>query len=465
MSERNMEQPVNEPDDEEPSGGAPDRGTSKEVGIVTRALAVVVVLALGIGGFMGLSMLKKPPAEAKTTERVLSASATVVQLEDAPVTMTGLGEVRALNVVPVSPEISGKVVEIHPRLEMGETIAEGELLLRIDPRDYTSAQTQAEAQVDQMNQRIERLQRQYDIDKARLKTLERNEALMQRDFERTRDLFENDDVGTRSAVDHVEMQLNQAADARDQLAQALALYPVQIQEARSALEGAVAQLEISQVNLGRTEIRAPFDARIKAVNVEQGQYVTPAAPVVTLADDQVLEISVSLDSRDAKDWLQFDPTAPSSAGWFGELKPVTCEVAWTEDAERHRWEGKVHRIETFDQQNRTISVAVRVSADAARSSSDGLPLVEGMFCKVSIPGKPMEQVFRLPRWAVTYEGNAYVVRDGRLAIQAVDVVRSEGQETFVRGGLSPGDKVITTRLTNPLPNTLVRLEDETESAS
>ncbi len=465
MSQRNTDNSVNEPEEEEPSASAPENGSAREVGLVTRVLAVIAVLAVGVGGFMGLSMLKKPPAEAKTSERVISASATVVALEDAPVMMTGLGEVRALNVVPVSPEISGKVVEIHPRLEMGEAIKEGELLLRIDPRDYESALAQAEAQVAQVTQSIERLQRQYAIDQSRLKTLERNEALMQSDFERTRDLFEKDDVGTRSAVDHVEMQLNQAADARDQLAQALALYPVQIQEARSALDGAEAQRELAKVNLARTEIRAPFNARIKAVNVEQGQYVSPAAPLVTLADDQILEISVSLDSRDAKDWLQFESNADSNVGWFGDLKPVTCEVAWTEDTEQHRWEGKVHRIETFDQQNRTISVAVRVSGEAARSSIDGLPLVEGMFCKVSIPGKPMKEVYRLPRWAVTYEGNVYVVRDGRLAIQGVEVVRSQGQETFVRGGLSPGEQVITTRLANPLPNTLVRLEDDAENAS
>jgi hypothetical protein len=67
----------------------------------------------------------------------------------------------------------------------------------------------------------------------------------------------------------------------------------------------------------------------------------------------------------------------------------------------------------------------------------------------------MESVYRLPRWAVTYEGETYVVRDGRLAIQSVEVVRSEGQETFIGSGLSPGTEVITTRLVNPLPNTLV----------
>ena len=88
-----------------------------------------------------------------------------------------------------------------------------------------------------------------------------------------------------------------------------------------------------------------------------------------------------------------------------------------------------------------------------------------MFCSVAIPGKIMKQVYRLPRWAVTYEGNTYVVRDDRLAIQSVEVIRNEGEETFVRGGLSPGEQVITTRLVNPLPNTRVRIEEREGSSS
>jgi RND family efflux transporter MFP subunit len=405
---------------------------------------------------MGLSMMRKPPAEAKVVQPSISVETIVVSPEDVPVEVTGLGEVRALNVVPLSPEVPGIIVSLHPRLEMGEIIPEGDLLFSIDPRDYQAASDQAASQVAQLKKTIERLERQYAIDQGRLKTLERNEALMQKEFERTRDLFEKDDVGTRSNVDHAEMNRNQAADARDQLAQAVSLYPVQIQEARSALEGAEAQLSLAQANLARTEVRAPFDARIKDVKLEQGQYVTPGAPVVTLADDRMLEISVSLDSRDARQWLLFeDEVAPGSAAWFGALKPVRCRVAWTEDPEHHYWEGQVHRIEAFDQQNRTVNVAIRISSEAARESAGGLPLVEGMFCSVAIPGRTMESVYRLPRWAVTYEGETYVVRDGRLAIQSVEVVRSEGQETFIGSGLSPGTEVITTRLVNPLPNTLV----------
>ena len=438
-------------------------GNGREVSTTVRAFAVIAVLAVGATIAGVLISMRRPPAEAHVKERTLSVEATTVVHEDVPVTVTGLGEVRALNVVPVSPEVAGTIIEIHQNLEMGEVIPKGELLFRIDQRDYLAAKSQAEAQVAQLTNTIQRLEKQFEIDKSRLKTLERSEALMQDEFERTRDLFEKDDVGTKSAVDHAEMNLNQSSDVRDQLAQVIAVYPVQIQEARSALDGARAQLGLAEANLKRTEVFAPFDARIKEVHLEKGQYATPGANVMTLADDQMLEISVSLDSRDAKSWLQFEEKKSEEASsWFGALKPVTCRVSWTEDPDQHSWEGVVHRIEEFDQRNRTISVAIRIPSESA-SQGSGLPLVAGMFCSVAIPGKIMEDVCRLPRWAVTYDGNAYVIRDGRLAVQEVEIVRSEGEETFVHGNLAEGEQVITTRLVNPLPNTLVAIESAVES--
>ncbi len=435
-----------------------------EAGLRIRIVAIAIVLMAGVVFAATLILLKKPPAAAKVTEHSLSVDAVRVDLEDVPVTVTGLGEVRTLNVVSISSEISGVIVEIFPNLERGEIVPKGELLFRIDPRDYQAAKIQAEAQATQSEKTIERLNRQYAIDRARLKTLERSEVLTQREFERARDLLEKG-VGARASVDRAEVTLNQTTDARDQLAQIIALYPVRIQEAQSALEGAKAQLLLTQANLARTEVRAPFDARIKQVSLEKGQYVSPGMQLLALADDRLLEITVSLDSRDAKDWLQFDnEAAPGAGAWFGKLKPLTCGIFWTEDPEHHRWEGVVHRIETFDRQNRTVSVAIRITSEAAMRSTGGLPLVEGMFCSVAIPGKTMKQVYRLPRWAVTYEGEIFVIRDGRLAIQVVDVIRSEGEETFVRGGLSPGERVITTRLVNPLPNRRIRT-DESEGSN
>ncbi|MBL7645157.1 MAG: HlyD family efflux transporter periplasmic adaptor subunit [Candidatus Hydrogenedentes bacterium] len=442
-----------------------EAGHTREASLIVRVLVCIVVLAVGVMSMALMVYLKEEPAEAVQVERALPVETLQVAPEIVPVVVTGLGEVRALNVVPLSAEVPGLVAEVHPNLEVGEKIPAGALLFRLDASDYIAARDRAAAQVRQFEKTVERLTRQMEIDTERLSTIERNEALMKAEHERVKALYEQDDVGTRSAVDQSEMAFNQAADARDQLGQAVSLYPVQIEEAQSGLQAARAQLALADANLSRTEVRAEFDARVKSVNLELGQYVNPGMTVVTLADDRVLEISVSLDSRDARSWLQFEGDAPGAEqSWFGAIKPVTCSIYWTEAPDARRWEGTADRIENFDPQTRTVTVAVRISPEGADVGGDGLPLVEGMFCQVEIPGKSMEQVFRLPRWAVTYEGNVYLARDNRLMIHPVEVVRNHGEETFVKG-LAAGDEVITTRLVNPLPNTLLAPEAQEAAPS
>ena len=62
---------------------------------------------------------------------------------------------------------------------------------------------------------------------------------------------------------------------------------------------------------------------------------------------------------------------------------------------------------------------------------------------------------RLPRWAVSMNGAVYVAEKGRLKTIEVDIARIQDDEALVSGGLDPGDLVITTRLTDPLENSLL----------
>ena len=82
-----------------------------------------------------------------------------------------------------------------------------------------------------------------------------------------------------------------------------------------------------------------------------------------------------------------------------------------------------------------------------------------MFCSVQIPGKQLENVFRLPRWAVTFDNTVYVANaDNRLQTGPVTVARTEGETVYVSKGLSVGDSVITTRLIDPLENALLEVD-------
>lgn len=427
--------------------------------IIFRILMCTFVLAAGTLGMIRLAGSKKPPATVKNEERALQVEAIRVLPADAPVVITGYGEVHALKVVPISPEVSGTIMEIHPRLDAGEIIPSGETLFQIDTRNYDAAAKEARANVMQWENAVKRLEKQYAVDRQRLHTLERNRDLAELEFRRLRDLFQKDRVGTRSGMEKAEQAFNTATDRVDQMKQALALYPIQIKEAQNSLASARARLSVAAVNLDRCTVAADFDARVKSVFIERGQYVAPGQRVLALADDALLEIHVPLDSRDASQWLQFNGSRRrGGAAWFAGLEPVVCSIRWTEANGSHTWRGRLHRVVRFDQQTRTLTVAVRIdSAEAAGNDTQGLPLVEGMFCAVDIPGKTLKNVYRLPNWAVSYKNTVYQIRDGRLKTVPVKVARVEGDTAIVSGGLQPGDMVISTRLADPLENILLEV--------
>lgn len=440
--------------------------------VMIRILICAVILTVGWAGMKGLANLKQPPTEAETEERAIKVRTMMVQPRNYPVAITGYGQARALTVVTVAPEISGRVIHTHPELKTGQIIPVDEVMFQIDPADYEAGLQEARAGVTQWQNAIARLEMQLSIDSQRLKTLKRSSQLAKTEFERVKRLLETDRVGTRSGMDQAERAYNSTQDQADQIAQAVSLYPLQIKEAESSLVSARARLSIAATNLSRCTVKAPFDARIKSVALETGQYATPGQTVLTLADDRVLEIQVPLDSRDARHWLQFEPQAGnhSPTAWFANLKPVECKIRWTENKDGPPWIGILNRVVRFDQQTRTLAVAVRIAAESAMSNAErALPLVEGMFCTVEIPGLTMRNVYRLPRQAVNYENKIYLAdADNRLKTIAVTVERIQGDFVYVSQGLNPGDAVIVTRIIDPLENALLDLADSPgtrESAS
>ncbi|GAG83813.1 unnamed protein product, partial [marine sediment metagenome] len=182
-------------------------------------ISIVVSIIVLIVGYLGMKMLaslKTPPMETKSSERPLRVEALQVKQEDIPVFIAGYGEVKALNVVPIAPEVAGKIVKIHPRLEAGEIIPKGEILFKIDPRDYITVRKTS---------------------RDRLKILKRNQELAKKEYERVRILYEKNKIVTQAGIEAAEKAMLSAADLTSQIAQAL---------------------ETAETNLERCEVRAPF---------------------------------------------------------------------------------------------------------------------------------------------------------------------------------------------------------------
>jgi RND family efflux transporter MFP subunit len=145
------------------------------------------------------------------------------------------GRVAASRQVDLSFRVGGPLIELPAR--EGEFVAEGQLLARIDPRDYRLALDSARAQHENA----------------------------QADFDRFAALYEKDAVS--------KAQLDQARARRD--------------VTRASLEDAEAALD-------DTTLRAPFNARVGARFVENFQDVRLKEPILSLVDVSSVKIEVDL---------------------------------------------------------------------------------------------------------------------------------------------------------------------------
>lgn len=396
------------------------RGNIVRGTVIVRVIVCLLILAVGFSGFRFLKSRKKAPAHTEPVERSLQVEVVSALFDTVPVMIEAHGELRSIRRVDIAAEVAGSVVEVHPRLQVGEVIPQGELLFAIDDRDYRS---------------------EYESNKVRLAILTRDRDLTRNDLERVRTLFEKNKVGTRAGVEKAEQAANNAADRLAQVRQAMT---------RAA------------INLERCRVIAPFTCRITRKDIEKGQYVAPGKIALGLADDSVLELEVPLDSRDALQWLQFAEGKNGGQGseaWFSRLRPVQCKVSWTEEP-KNQAVGILDRVSLFDEKTRTVKVVLRIEGKQFADRPERLPLVAGMFCRAEIPGRTLQKVVALPRWAVSFENTVYVVREGRLETVPVQVARVQDDKAYISGGLAEGDLVITTRLVDPLERSLVRVTNQ-----
>ncbi|MFP2905275.1 efflux RND transporter periplasmic adaptor subunit [Pyxidicoccus sp. 3LFB2] len=181
----------------------------------------------------------------------------VVQLQPSTVRETGeyLGTLLSRQSVTVLPQVAGYVRKIHVR--PGQKVEAGQPLLDVDAREQTAALESAQA---------ERSSAQVDLDLAR-RTRARTEALYKE--------------GLASA-----QELERAAAA--------------VEAAEAATRSASAQVSQRNVVLGFNVVRAPFAGTVSDVLVRLGDLVAATTPLTSVAQADVLEVSVSVPGERAR---------------------------------------------------------------------------------------------------------------------------------------------------------------------
>ncbi|HUO93868.1 MAG TPA: HlyD family secretion protein [Rhizomicrobium sp.] len=197
------------------------------------------------------------------------------------------------DVTAIAPHVAGFVKQIEVR--DNQYVHAGELIMRLDDRDFRAAEDHALAAVHQDEAALSDLRAKYALqqsviaqnnaelaarlaqesfardDDARYQRLERAVAISRQDVE-------------RAASNDRQAQANRLA-AEAGLAgakQQLAVLAADIDQARANVAQAEADLKLAQLNLGYTEIRAPIDGYIGNRAVRVGAYVTVGSYMVSV---------------------------------------------------------------------------------------------------------------------------------------------------------------------------------------
>lgn len=197
---------------------------------------------------------------------------------NVPVQVFGLGTVEARVASQIGFKISGILVDL--RADVGDHVAKGAVLARLDDREQMAqvarskaAVEQAEANLEKANASVQKAQANYENAK---RINERRQALV------------------RSKAASVEAA-ETAQAARDAALGDLNLAKSDVSVAKAAILDAKAQQQLQEVTLEFHTLTAPYDAMVTARLKELGSALTAGEPVFTLIDPKTIWVLAYVD--------------------------------------------------------------------------------------------------------------------------------------------------------------------------
>ncbi len=251
----------------------------------------VILLALGIGGFIALKSTRPKPPVAPVKEPVWYVQTMTAQL-------ASISPVTALNGRVESPEQTraaapgvGRVSQVLAR--EGQAISPGQLLLQLDPRDFKPKVDQARGEVDELQAAIasEELRHKADLDQlAQERQLLEFAAADVRRFEQLR----QENFYSQSAVDQSRQNLARQQITLRSRELAVADHRARMSQLQARLSKARANLEQAELALQRSRVVAAFDGYVAKVEVAEGDQVNSGQSLISLYPAAGLEVRAKL---------------------------------------------------------------------------------------------------------------------------------------------------------------------------
>jgi multidrug resistance efflux pump len=198
-------------------------------------------------------------------------------------------------VVTMAPEVAGRIVELPVR--DNKYVKNGDLLMVIDPTNYTIAVSQAEATVQQAQASVQNIDAQIAVQQAQISAnaaqLDLAKAALvfsQQEAARYQSLAQKG-AGTVEQAQQFAAQLHQQEASVQTAVENLNLAQRQVEaqkaqrmSAEASLAQNRAQLHQAQVNLDRTRILSPADGYVTNLLAHLGDYVNAGVNTISVVD-------------------------------------------------------------------------------------------------------------------------------------------------------------------------------------
>jgi RND family efflux transporter MFP subunit len=239
---------------------------------------------------------------------------------------------------------------------------------------------------------------------------------------------------------------------------ALVLREPQGRAARASVDAARADVEQAELNLRRTRVEAPFDAHVLSRDINLGSQVAPGASLGRLVGLETFWVEATVPVSRLP-WLSIPDGNAAGSGVV-----IRNRTAWPADAAR---EGEVFRlISELEGATRLARILISVDDPLARQRDATRPrLMLGEYVEARIQGREISNVVRLERQYIRADNTVWLMVDGGLAIRPVSIVFQDERYAYIDEGLAANDLVVTTRLATVREGLRLRVdEDENDIA-
>ncbi len=386
------------------------------------------IAGLSLVGIVIVASIKKggtKTAEVETTE---------VTRRDITELVSVSGKIQPEFEVKISADVSGEIIELA--VAEGDTVRQGQLLLRINPELYETTLNQLRANLD--NAMAGMAASEAQLEKAKANVLQQNA-----NAKRLKPLFE---AGAISLQEWENAQLQQTLAKSDALAAEKNALGSQYN-----VKSLQARLEEGRRNLGRTSIYAPTAGVVTQLSAEKGERVVgtqqmTGTEIMRISNLDRMEVQVNINENDIVRVRVGNEADVRVDAYPGKtFKGKVVEVANS---------ARFNAATPMNDQSSNFIVKVQLDPASYQDlqTQGQLVVFPGMTATVDIHTRTSSQALSIPISALCTRSfgdsissgqSVFVLSDGKAVIKSIEVGVQDLDYYEILSGLKEGDVVIS----------------------